>query len=295
MKYIPAKTLIYKTGGSEMADWVDYSMNIYRGCSHGCIYCDSRSLCFKNPDFDTVMAKENALAIIRDDLRRKVKKGVIATGAMSDPYNPFEQELKLTRHALELINAFGHGVSIVTKSDMVMRDLDILQDIKQNAPVSVNFSITTADDELCKIIEPHTANTSKRLEALAHLAGGGIFCGVYINPVLPFITDNPENILKIVRMAKQAGASFVHTYMSMTLRPGSREYYYKQLDAHLPGIKDKYIKKYGYSKYCPPANAKQLWVQFVSECNKLGLMHDMRTIVRKNRAHYKPDQQLKFI
>jgi len=266
-------------------------MNIYRGCSHGCIYCDSRSDCFKNTDFDIVKVKENALEIIRDELRRKVKLGVVATGAMSDPYNPLERELKLTRNSLELINAFGFGASVATKSALAARDADILRDIMAHAPVNVNFSVTTADDDLCKKLEPNTSVTSERFDALATLADKGIFCGVYLNPVLPFITDNEENILCILQMAKDAGAKYVHTYMSMTLRPGSREYYYSRLDEIQPGIKEKYISRYGLRKYCTSSRVKKLWSVFTAECDRLGLLYDMNAIVLMNRSGY-GDRQL---
>jgi len=288
---VSAKSIVYKTGGSAVSQWLDYSMNIYRGCSHGCIYCDSRSDCFKNTDFDTVKVKENALQIVRDDLRRKVKVGIVATGAMSDPYNPLERELKLTRNSLELLNAFGFGASLVTKSALISRDADVLGDIKANAPVVAKFSITTADDELCRKLEPNTSVTTERFEALCSLADKGIFCGVYMNPVLPYITDTEENILGILRMAKDAGAKFVHTYISMTLRPGSREYYYEQLDKLFPDVREKYIKHYGFRKHCQPANSKKLWVVFVAECERLGLLYDIGAITSNYRNGYN-DRQL---
>ena len=258
-------------------------MNIYRGCSHGCIYCDSRSACYQNVDFDIVKPKENALQIIRDELRRKAVTGVIATGAMSDPYNPLERELKLTGNALELINAFGFGVAIATKSALVARDLVVLQDIKDHSPVIVKVTITTADDTLCKKLEPNVSSTSERMEALNRLSDGGIYCGILLNPVLPFITDNEENIVSILRMAKDNGAKFVHTFMGMTLRTGNREYYYEQLDNLLPNVKDQHIKKYDNRYDCISPKAKKLWGIFTSECERLNLLYDMRAIT----SHYK--------
>lgn len=149
IEYIPAKTIVTKTKSPEWFG-MDYNMNIYKGCCHGCIYCDSRSECYHVENFDKVRAKENALQIIRDDLRRKVKKGVIGTGAMSDPYNPFEEKLCLTRHALELVDAYEFGIAIATKSPLITRDADILSGIKEHSPVLCKITITTADDELSK-------------------------------------------------------------------------------------------------------------------------------------------------
>ena len=253
---IPAKNIIFRNSSPDQWFGLDYNMNIYRGCSHGCIYCDSRSDCFRNTEFDTVKVKENALEIIRNDLRRKVKKGVVGTGAMSDPYNPVEKDLLLTRNALELINAFDFGASLVTKSDLIVRDGDVLQDIKSHSPVIIKFSISTADDELCKKLEPNVSVASERFEATAKLSAQGIFCGILIIPILPFVNDNTENIVKILHMAKEAGAKFVYTYMGMTLRKGSREYYLEHLDKILPGAKEKYMKRFGNCYSCISPSSK---------------------------------------
>ena len=289
---IPAKSIVYKNKSPDSWFGLDYNMNIYRGCSHGCIYCDSRSDCYRIADFDTIMVKENALQIIRDDLRRKVKTGVVASGAMSDPYNPLEQELKLTRNALELINAYEFGASLCTKSALVTRDADILQDIKKHSPAIVTISITAADDKLCRIIEPNVSVTSERVEALRTLAGKGIFCGVLVVPVLPYITDTAENVISILRLAKDAGADFVYTYMGMTLRRGNREYFYEKLDKALPGMKEKYMKRYDVRYNCPSPNAKKLWDTFTAESERLGLLHDMKAITRRYKAGYDRQQSL---
>ena len=289
---IPAKTIVTKVGAPDTFFGAEYNMNIYRGCSHGCIYCDSRSDCYRNTDFDTVKVKENALQIIRDELRRKVKTGVISTGAMSDPYNPLEQELKLTCHALELINAFGFGVSLCTKSALIARDVDVLADIKAFSPVIAKISVTAACDELCNMIEPNVSVTSERMQALARLAEGGIFSGIWINPVLPFLTDNEENIVGILRMAKQAGAHFAVTFMGLTLRSGNREYYYQQLDKlELSHVKNSHIKRFGNRYVCDSPNAKKLWPIFSAECERLGLLYDMRAIRNRYKMGY-GDRQL---
>jgi len=287
---IPAKNIIFKTQSPDAWFGIDYNMNIYRGCPHGCIYCDSRSDCFQNPDFDTVKVKENALEIIRNDLRRKIKTGVIGTGSMSDPYNTLEKELKLTRNTLELINAFNFGISIVTKSTLVARDVDILKDIQAHSPVVVKFTITTADDGLCKKLEPNVATASERFDAMRVLSGQGIFCGVFILPVLPFVSDTEENIISILRQAKDAGAKFVYTYMGMTLRVGSREYYYAHLDKIIPGIKEKYMKRFGIRYTYMSPDSKKLWGKFTQECERLGLLYDMKAITHHYKASY--DNQL---
>jgi len=290
---IPAKTIIQRVKAPGAWFGAEYNMNIYRGCSHACIYCDSRSDCYQNKDFDTVKAKENALELIRDELRRKVKPGTIATGAMSDPYNPLERKLLLTRHALELIHAFDFGVAIDTKSALITRDMDVLQDIKTHSPVIVKVSITTADDETAKQIEPNVSSPSERFDALRQLADSGIYCGVLIMPILPFINDTEENILGIVRRAKEAGARFVYPALGMTLRAGNREYYYEHLDKHFPGIKAKYMQKYGTQYQCTSPHAKRLWGVFKSECEQLGLLYNMRAITRQYHAPY-GERQLRF-
>ena len=288
---IPAKSIVYKTKSPDSWFGLDYNMNIYRGCPHGCIYCDSRSTCYQNTDFDTVKVKENALQIIRDDLRRKVKTGVVASGSMSDPYNPLEEELKLTRNALELINAFGFGASLCTKSPLVARDVDVLCDIKKHSPVIVNMSITTADDNLCRLLEPGVEPTSERFKALRTLADNSIYCGLLMIPILPYINDNEENMREVLRMAKEAGAKFVYTYMGMTLRSGNREYYYDYLDEHFAGVREKYVKRYGLRYNIPSPNYKKLWDVFTAECERLGLLYDMKAIIHGYKSGY-GDRQL---
>ena len=291
---VPAKSIVFKTQSPSAWFGIDYNMNIYRGCSHGCIYCDSRSNCFKNPDFDVVKVKENVLEIVRKDLRRKAKSGVVGTGAMSDPYNPLEQELELTRNTLELLNAFGFGVSLTTKSALAARDADVLADIRAHSPVIVKFSITAADDDLCIKLEPNVSTATERFDALGALAARGIFCGVFLVPMLPYITDSEENLVKILRMTKKAGAKFVYTYMGMTLRPGSREYYYDGLDKAFPGVKEKYIKRYGTRRNITSPNSKRLWDVLAAECGRLGLLYDMRAITQVYKAGYGDGQRVLF-
>ncbi len=293
MEYVPAKTIVTK---NKNASWFgeDYNMNIYRGCCHGCIYCDSRSDCYHVEDFDRVRAKENALAIIRDDLRRKKKTGVVGTGSMSDPYNPFEQELQLTRHALELISAYYCGVAIATKSTGVTRDVDVLREVAEYAPVLVKLTITTADDELCRKIEPYAPPTSERFAAINTLADNGIYCGVLLMPILPFINDTKENVLEIVGRAKDNGAKFVYPAFGVTLRNNQRAYFYEKLDERFPDAKQKYITRYGSAYQCSSPHAKKLYETFVEECKKLGLLYGMQEIIRNYKAGYGDGQMSLF-
>jgi len=290
IKTIPAKTIITKTKKPAFWFGVDYNMNIYRGCTHGCIYCDSRSDCYRNVDFDEVKAKENALQIIRDDLRRKVKKGIVGTGAMSDPYNPFEQELCLTRNALELMNAYGFGVSIATKGILIERDTDILRDIQTHSPAIIKMTITAADDDLAKQIEPGAEASSSRFETIRKLSNAGVFCGVLMMPILPFINDTEENIRQILHKAKEFGAKFVYPSFGMTLRQGNREYYYSKLDELFPSTKQKYERLYGERYVCTSRNVKNLWALFERLCNEYELLYEMKDIIHAYKKGYETAQ-----
>ncbi|MCL2739787.1 MAG: radical SAM protein [Oscillospiraceae bacterium] len=285
IQYIPAKTIVT---AKKSTQWfgADHNMNIYRGCCHGCIYCDSRSDCYREDNFDVVKAKEDALRIIRDELRRKVRSGIISTGSMSDPYNPFEEELKLTRHSLELINAFKFGVTIATKSPLVTRDIDILQDIKKHSPLLVKMTITTADDELCKKLEPNVAPTSERIAALKTLSDAGIYCGILMMPILPYINDTEESVLSIVNMAKECGAKFVYPSFGVTMRDSQREYFYSKLKEIYPELVETYKKKFGTYYKCSSPHASKLWNIFKSECDRLGLLYDIRDITSSYKIGY---------
>lgn len=292
MEYIPAKTIVTKT---KTTAWfgTDYNMNIYRGCNHGCIYCDSRSDCYQIEQFDHVRAKENALQLIRDDLRRKVRPGVVGTGSMSDPYNPFEAELTLTRRALMLLHAYGFGVAITTKSTLVTRDIDLLQDIAQGAPVIVKLTITTADDTLCRSIEPGVAVASERFCTLRALSDAGIYCGVMLMPTLPFLTDTEENLRAMIRLAYESGAKFVYPAMGMTLRSGQRAYFYHKLDQHFPGLRGQYEARYQDRYNCPSPNAKALYNLHAETCEQLGLRYKMSSITQDYKRAY-AESQLTF-
>ncbi|SFR80630.1 SPL family radical SAM protein [Anaeromicropila populeti] len=290
MDYIPAKTIVsnYQTNPNWFG--TNYTMNIYKGCCHGCIYCDSRSDCYRIENFDNVRAKENALLLTRNDLRRKTKKGVVGIGSMSDPYNPFEKELQLTRHALELISAFDFGVALATKSPLVTRDIDILTEIKDFSPVLCKITITTADASLCKIIEPNVASSSERFEAVQKLSDAGIYSGILLMPVLPFITDTEENILSIVKQAYECGAKFVYASFGVTLRSNQRDHYYNMLQQHFPSLQDKYMRTYGNRYCCTSPKARKLWGLFAKECEKYGLLYKMPDIIRTYKSLPRPRQ-----
>lgn len=291
MDYIPAKTIL--SGYSTNSNWfaTNYNMNIYKGCCHGCIYCDSRSECYRVENFDKVRVKENALETLRNNLRSKVKTGVVSTGSMSDPYNPFEKKLLLTRHSLELINAYNFGSAIITKSPLITRDIDIFKDIKKHSPVLCKMTITTADDALCKQIERNVAVSSGRFEALAKLSDNGIYCGVLLMPILPFINDTKENIIEIVRLTAQSGARFIYPAFGVTLRQNQRDHYYEWLDKLFPTLSDKYIRQYGNRYSCTSPKAASLMAAFASECQKYGLLYKMQDIIRGYRQGYE-DKQL---
>ncbi|CUX71629.1 Radical SAM superfamily protein [Clostridium sp. C105KSO15] len=291
MEYIPAKTIVTKTKGSQWFG-IDYNMNIYKGCCHGCIYCDSRSDCYRIDHFDSVRAKEDALRIIRDDLRRKVKTGVVGTGAMSDPYNPFEQRLELTRHALELIDAYGFGAAVATKSALLMRDIDILKGIMEHSPVLCKVTVTTTDDNLAKKIEPNASSPSERLALIEALRKNGIFTGILLMPVLPFLEDNEENILSIVKAAKEAGANFIYPAFGVTLRNNQREWYFDRLKELFPqqDLVSEYIRRYGNSYECTSPEARKLWQVFSRECERYRILYRMKDIIHGYKKNYEVTQ-----
>ena len=294
MDTISAKTILQK---NKSTNWfgTEYNMNLYKGCCHGCIYCDSRSECYHIEDFEHVRAKENCLQILRDELRRKVRTGIVGTGAMTDPYNPFERTELLTRHALELIDAFEFGMMVLTKSALIERDTDIFCSISEHSPVLCQVTVTAADDRLSRLIEPNVSVTSERLEALAKMSENGLFTGVVMTPLLPFIEDNEDNVLRIVRMAKECGARAVYPMFGVTVRTGQREYFYQKLDEIFPdeGLAERYRKTFGDRYVCTSPNAKRLWNIFTKECERLGIMYDMRDIISAYKLGY-GDSQLTF-
>jgi len=289
IEYIPAKTLV--TAYKPSPHWFeyDYNMNIYRGCCHGCIYCDSRSDCYRIEDFDRVRAKENALQIINHDLLSKRKSGIVASGSMSDPYNPFEEKLRLTRGALELFDRYLYGAAIFTKSNLIARDADILSEISSHSSVFCCLSITCASDDLSLKIEPNAPPSSARFAAVRALSDAGIYVGVLLAPILPFITDDDENIRTTVKMARNAGAAFVYSTLGVTLRANQRQYYYDRLDELFPGLKYRYIRGFGNKYFYNSRDIPGLQAIFAQECAGSGMVHKMRDIVRGYRKS-EPEQ-----
>lgn len=252
-------------------------MNIYRGCLHGCIYCDSRSLCYQmNHKFEDIEVKANAVGLLENTLRRKRNKCMIGTCAMSDPYMPIEEKLGNMRKCLEVIERYGFGVTMITKSTKVLRDLDLLKKINEKSKCVVQMTLTTYDEDLCRIVEPNVETTYERFRALEILHDNGIPTVVWLCPILPFINDTEENIRGILDYCVRAKVKGIINFdMGVTLRDGNREYFYKKLDEHFPGLKEKYIRMYGNSYQLSSPNSRQLNMIYKSECIKNGIMCDV--------------------
>ena len=295
MEEVKAVSILHR---NKTSGWfgTDYNMNLYRGCCHGCIYCDSRSDCYGIGDFDSVRCKANSLEILRDELRRKMHTGVIGTGAMSDPYNPYEEKALLTRHALELIDAYGFGCAVLSKSALMTRDIDIFLSVKEHSPMMCKLTVTTADDELCKKLEPNVSVSSERFEALAKMSESGLFTGITMMPVLPFIEDSEENIRSLVRLGHEAGVHYIYPAFIVTLRNTQREHFLSSLDSIFPGerLSDKYIHRFGNSYECTCPNVKVLWKAFTEECEKYGILYKMQDIISASKLGYEYDQMSLF-
>ena len=251
-------------------------INLYRGCQHGCIYCDSRSRCYHmDHRFEDVAVKKNGIELLDLALKRKRRPCMIATGTMSDPYTPIEEDLQMTRRALEVIERHGCGISILTKSDLVLRDLDILARINRRSKAVVQMSLTTMDENLCRLIEPAVCTTRKRIEVLHRCKALGIPTVVWLSPILPWLNDTPENIRGIVESCAAAGVKGIIQFgMGLTLRDGSREYYYTQLDRKFPGLKERTIRTYGSAYELRSAHHRELEDLFHRLCAKYGIWHD---------------------
>ncbi len=250
------------------------NMNLYRGCTHGCIYCDSRSTCYQmQHDFEDVEVKVNAPELLETVLRRKRSKCMIRTGSMSDPYLPCEESLGLTRTCLSILERYGFGVSIQTKSNRILRDLDLLQQIHRTSKCVVQMTLTTYDESLCRILEPHVSTTKERFETLLTLQRSGIPTIVWLSPVLPFLNDTEENLRGILDYCFEAGVKGILCFgMGVTLRSGDREYFYAALDRHFPGLKQQYQKQYGYSYECRSEMHPELMRIFHDACRSRGVM-----------------------
>ena len=266
MHFVQARSILSPKNG----------MNLYRGCQHGCIYCDARSLCYQmNHPFEDIEVKENALPLLEQALKGKRKKCMIGTGAMSDPYMPLEEKLQRTRGALELIHRYGFGVAIQTKSCRILRDLELLKAINDQSKAVVQMTLTTYDEQLCRMVEPNVSTTRQRAEALKIFRDAGIPTVVWLSPQLPWLNDTPENILGILEYCREAGVKGIINFgMGLTLRDGDREYYYAALDRHFPGLKQRYIQTYGNAYELPSPNSRALWQLFHDKCEEYGIWHD---------------------
>lgn len=255
-------------------------MNLYRGCSHGCIYCDSRSKCYQmTHDFEDIEVKTNAPEMLEQELRKKRKRCMIGTGAMTDPYIPLELDIGYTRRCLEVIDRYGFGLAIHTKSNRILRDLDLLKSINQKSKCVVQMTLTTFDEGLCKILEPNVCTTKERVEVLKTLRDNGIATVVWLSPLLPFINDTEENLRGILDYCAEAGVWGILNFgIGVTLRDGNREYYYAALDKYFPGLKDRYHKKYGYNYELRSDNHGALMPVFYNFCKQNGIVYGSDTI-----------------
>ena len=268
MHFVDAKGLL--TGGKG-----HYGMNIYRGCSHGCIYCDSRSRCYQfTHAFEDIEVKQNAPELLEQALKTKRGKAMIGTGSMSDPYMHCEEQLGLTRKCLEIILKYGFGAAVQTKSDRILRDIDLLEEINRKAKCVVQVTLTTYDEKLCRIIEPNVCGTQRRIEMLEAMRSRGIPTVVWLTPILPFINDTRENIGAILEACAQVQVKGIICFdMGLTLREGDREYYYAALDRHFPGLKEQYISTYGGSYEVPSPSSGKLMEMFRSFCREHGILY----------------------
>ncbi|MGN0907780.1 MAG: SPL family radical SAM protein [Bullifex sp.] len=282
MHHVKVKGILSPSGG----------MNLYRGCQHGCIYCDSRSKVYcMDHDFEDVCVKENAIELLDEALSRKRKPCMIGMGSMCDSYMSLEEREMLTRRALETVLKHGFGCSLITKSASVLRDLDLISEINRRTKCVIQMTLTTADDGLCRIIEPNVSITSERVSALRALRDAGVPTIVWLSPILPFINDTGENISFIIDMCMDAGVMGIICFgMGLTLREGNREYFHDCLDASFPGLREKYERTYGNRYIVSSPGESALMELFHTKCGKYGIMHDNDAIFSYLREF--PDPQL---
>ena len=274
-----------------------YGMNIYRGCSHGCIYCDSRSKCYQfTHAFEDIEVKQNAPELLDQALRSKRQKGMIGTGSMSDPYMHCEEKLYLTRKCLEIILRHGFGAAIQTKSDRILRDLDLLEEINRTTKCVVQMTLTTWDSPLCRIIEPNVCDTPRRIEVLEEMRKRDIPTVVWLTPILPFINDTEENIRPILEACAQVRVKGIICFdMGLTLREGDREYYYAALDRHFPGLKEWYIRSYGNAYELPSPNHERLMKLFEDFCRARSILYRPDDCFSCMSAFPEKFQQISFL
>lgn len=277
MKYIRAKQLVHSQNSGQSWFGTTHNINIYRGCNQDCIYCDSRSSCYQIDNFDEIKVKQDADILIDQELSSKYKKGIIGLGGMNDPYNVYEKTLKYTQSALKSMNKYHFGVHIISKSTLVLRDIDLLKSINQHSPVCVGITITTADDKLQSRIERNVPTTTERFNAIKELIDNDIYTGILLMPILPFINDTVENIRDIVINAHESGAKFIFPSFGVTLRDNQRQHFFKKIG---PELTKKYVDTYGDSYVCESLDHKTLKLEFESLCNKFGILYRMKDIIK---------------
>ena len=265
MHTVQAKALLTKWNG----------MNVYRGCAHGCIYCDSRSKCYRfTHDFEDIEVKENAPELLESILRTRRRRSVIGSGSMADPYQPCEKDWQLTRRCLALLDQYAFGATVITKSDLVLRDIDLFESIQQKAKSVLQMTLTVADDDLSRVLEPHVCTTTRRYEVLKDFQRLQIPTVVWMTPILPFLTDTAENVQRLLDYCLDAGVKGIVCFdMGLTLRDGNREYYYAALDRHFPGLSREYRRRYGTAYNVPSPQSAKLLALFHETCEKHGLLH----------------------
>lgn len=271
-------------------------MNLYRGCQHGCIYCDARSQCYQmNHVFEDIEVKINAPQLLEAALKAKRKPCMIGTGSMSDPYIPLEEQLGLTRTCLELIEKYGFGATVLTKSNRVLRDLELLARINHRAKAVVQMTLTTYDETLCRILEPNVSTTAQRYGALKEFQQAGIPTVVWLSPLVPFLNDTPENVLGILDYCADAGVKGIINFgMGLTLRDGNREYFYAALDRHFPGLKETYIRTYGNAYELPSPRERELRKLFHDGCEARGILHSNDAVFRYLNTLEEKQEQLSW-
>ncbi len=278
---IIAKKILTKNKNHLNGNWFPnlYNLNIYRGCNHGCIYCDSRSECYRNDDFDIVKTKVNALELLNKELATMKEKGTIGFGSMSDPYNAIEKTKLYTRQALEIIAFHSYPLQITTKSDLITRDIDILKKISKNSFCNVAITITTCDDKLASVIEPYAPSPTKRLAAIKELSEAGIYVGVLLMPLLPWITDNEENVRDVINKVHENGGKYIIPFMGVTLRDRQRDYFYTKIS---PELKVKYINTFGQNYVCERKEAKKIYEILNQECKRKDMVYRFNNMQKIN-------------
>lgn len=242
-----------------------YSLNLYRGCRHGCPYCFARYthwfLGFQNSfDFQRkIQVKVNLLEVLEKELSQpRRKKDWVSLGAATDPYQPAEKKYQLARGAFKLFAKYAWPAVFSTKSDLVLRDLDVLKEVVDRSNGGVAMTLTTLDPKLQKFLEPHAVSIDRRLEALRTLKRRGIPCGIHLMPIIPFVTDTDEALEAMIRTAKEIDVDYF-VYNLLRLRGEVvRGYYFQALKNHDPSLSDKTKRLYRSSAYPDEAYRSQL-------------------------------------